>query len=172
VKVKLMSSDTESVNHRAAYDPFPGQDYGVVPPRAKGTNMLDGIQDVITHGKDAVGEAADKLSSKASDITSSVQEHAVDLTHAVGDRGAAAGSSAAQFFYDNPLAVGILAFLVGAAIGIAIPRTDAENQVMGGAREKLMEEAKGAVNDIKHSAKDAASGVVDSVRDEIKSKLT
>ncbi len=42
---------------------------------------------------------------------------------------------------ENPLAVGTLAVGVGAAVGLAIPETSKEHEVMGEARDNLVDKA-------------------------------
>jgi hypothetical protein len=65
-----------------------------------------------------------------------------------------------QAIYENPLAVGAAAVVLGAALGLAIPETERENEWMGEARENAMERvqeaAQGAVEQVKDAAADAA----------------
>ncbi len=50
---------------------------------------------------------------------------------------------------ENPLAVGALAVGLGAAVGFSVPETDKENQVMGEARDSLIERGKEKAEEIK-----------------------
>jgi len=69
---------------------------------------------------------------------------------------------------DNPLALGAAAVLVGAAIGMSLPSTDAENQFMGETRDSVIDraremagEAAGKVSEVATQAKEMASRAVD-----------
>jgi len=56
-----------------------------------------------------------------------------------------------QSFWDsmeqNPLTLGAVMLVAGAAIGAAIPATEYENRLMGEARDRLMQEAKTRAQD-------------------------
>jgi len=70
---------------------------------------------------------------------------------------------------DNPLALGAAAVLVGAAIGMSLPSTEAENQFMGEARDSVVDRARemagdaaDKVSEVATQAKDMASRAVES----------
>jgi len=48
---------------------------------------------------------------------------------------------------ENPLTVGALAVGVGAAVGLAVPQTGQEHEVMGEARDTLVEKAQEKVDE-------------------------
>ncbi len=48
---------------------------------------------------------------------------------------------------DNPLAVGAVAFAVGAAIGLSLPHTAKEDEWMGEAKDRLLERAEGVAHE-------------------------
>jgi uncharacterized protein DUF3618 len=62
---------------------------------------------------------------------------------------------------ENPLAVGAAAAVLGAAIGLALPQTERENELMGEARETAMQRAQeaatGAIDRVKDAAADAVT---------------
>jgi uncharacterized protein YjbJ (UPF0337 family) len=49
---------------------------------------------------------------------------------------------------ERPLAVGAVALAVGAAVGLMIPPTRKENEILGEAREKLADRAQSAVEGV------------------------
>jgi Protein of unknown function (DUF3618) len=61
---------------------------------------------------------------------------------------------------ENPLAVGAAAVVLGAAVGLAIPETERENELMGETRDNAIERAQqvaqGTVERVKDAATDAA----------------
>jgi len=61
---------------------------------------------------------------------------------------------------ENPLAVGAAAVVLGAAVGLAIPETERENELMGETRDNAIERAQqmaqGTVERVKDAASDAA----------------
>ena len=57
---------------------------------------------------------------------------------------------------DNPLALGAVALAVGAAIGLSLPHTRAEDEWMGDVKDRLIHRAEGAASEALHSAEEAA----------------
>lgn len=56
----------------------------------------------------------------------------------------------------NPLVVGAVAAAVGVAVGLALPETERENQLMGEARDNLVERAQGVAQGAVAKAKEVA----------------
>jgi hypothetical protein len=61
---------------------------------------------------------------------------------------------------DNPLAVGAAAVVLGAAVGLALPETERENEWMGEARDTVVNKAQDLAHGAADRAKDAASEAV------------
>ena len=57
------------------------------------------------------------------------------------ERSEALGGSADRWMHENPLAVGVAAFALGAIAGLSMPVTETEHRTLGPARERLMHEA-------------------------------
>lgn len=70
------------------------------------------------------------------------------------------GNSLLTAVRDYPLAMGAAAAIVGAAIGVAVPETDRENELMGETKEAAMHKAQDAVGGAVDRAKEAAADVV------------
>lgn len=79
----------------------------------------------------------------------------------------------------QPLAIGAVALLAGAAVGLLLPRTNYEDSFMGERSDQLIsqakgkageyvEAAKGTVNDVLQTAKDTAKEVVQTTKDAAK----
>jgi ElaB/YqjD/DUF883 family membrane-anchored ribosome-binding protein len=119
------------------------------PPYAE-----DRGSDVSTAGqavgrtRDKVGEAATTVQDKAGQVVGRAGDtvsSAGDKVSGLGDRARYGARKASDGFgrmlQENPLAVGVLAAGVGAAVGLAIPETARENEVMGEARDTVVEKA-------------------------------
>jgi hypothetical protein len=68
---------------------------------------------------------------------------------------------------DNPLAVGAVALAVGAAVGLALPHTEREDELMGAAKDRLLQKAEGAA----HEALQTASTKVEELTSKVESKV-
>ena len=64
-----------------------------------------------------------------------------------------------RFVSENPLAAGAVAAAVGATIGLALPETERENEMMGEARETVVNKAQDAARDAADRVQDAAQRV-------------
>lgn len=127
------------------------------------------------------GETENGLISRASSGLTTVAGSAYEkVTEAVGGVYEGAGRAATAVYeradglrsvavdrYDtyieeNPLAVGAVALALGAAIGFAIPTTEYEGELMGSAKQELLEKAQstatGFIEQAKESISAAAAG--------------
>jgi hypothetical protein len=68
----------------------------------------------------------------------------------------------------NPLAAGAIAAAVGLTIGLALPETERENELMGEARDTVVNRAKDAARDAAERVQDAAKRVQDVAADAAK----
>ena len=69
-----------------------------------------------------------------------------------------------QFASQSPLATGAIAALAGLAIGLMIPETERENELMGDARDSLMERGRETVKDTAAQVQRVASDVTDAAK--------
>ena len=59
-----------------------------------------------------------------------------------GELGSKASDTYDRYLQDNPLVLGAAAFAVGTVVGLAIPSTDYEGELMGDTRDELFERLK------------------------------
>lgn len=117
----------------------------------------------------AVTDAANRVQDTAGQAAGQVQSAAAETAATVGDtvgQAASQAQSAAQglvagtqqqarqaqtqfqrLLRENPLAVGAVGLAVGAAVGLIIPETPQESQLLGGARDTLVDKAAGTAQD-------------------------
>jgi hypothetical protein len=88
----------------------------------------------------AVGATVGDLASRAKDQAGALRDQA--QTQAQQAQG-----QLQRVLNDSPLAVGAVALGLGAAVGLAAPRTQQESQLMGQARDRLLDTAQTVVQD-------------------------
>jgi uncharacterized protein YjbJ (UPF0337 family) len=108
------------------------------------------ISDVAGRTQERVGDVAHRVTHVASDVVETTRYQAMR----VEDR-------LSRTMRENPLALGAVALAVGMAAGFAIPETRRENQLMGGARDQLMDRAREMVDDTREKVQNVAERVVD-----------
>jgi hypothetical protein len=122
---------------------------------------------------DATGErdTTGGISEIASDAAARASDAAAEVRAAARRTTRRAQMSFDRVMRENPLALGAAATLIGAAIGMSMPATEAENELMGDARDTVVERARGMateaadrVQNAAENVKDAASRAADSTR--------
>jgi ElaB/YqjD/DUF883 family membrane-anchored ribosome-binding protein len=185
-RVEYDTYDSE-VGVRPAYGArggYAGGEYGASYDTAGTASYGSASYGSASYGGDAdQGEGAlDRVRDKAGELTRDVRDSAGNLVdRAQGAAGAVRGraqgvaSSVAQqtrrqagrvenFFYDSPLAIGAATLALGLAAGLAAPTTRRESELMGGARDRLLDRAKDVAEDVKERAQDVAGRVIDEAK--------
>lgn len=128
----------------------PAYDY---PPRYEESRSSGASPgQAMERARDRVGETAGQAQDKAGRVVTQAQHKAEHVAGQAQDRASRLGDQVRyqahrasggfrRVLRDNPLAVGALAAGVGAAVGLAIPETTKEHEVMGEARDDLVEKA-------------------------------
>ena len=102
--------------------------------------------------KGATSTAVDDVSATVSDLADSGVRAASRTRGAVSD-----------LIYENPLVVGGVALAIGAFIAASIPISNAENNLLGEARDSLKDKARNAVSDGIKRTQNAAADIGDRV---------
>ena len=105
---------------------------------------------------DGVREMAHDAAERVSDATERVQER----IEAYSER---AQTEFDRMLRDNPLALGAVAVVVGAALGMAVPETRGEQQFIGGVRDQIVDKAKDLADGAAEKVQQMASDLSDSV---------
>jgi len=119
----------------------------------------------------AAGAAYEGVGSAASKTYKGVGNAAGFAYDKAGDLGGQVKESYDYYIEENPLAVGAVALAVGAALGFAIPLTEAENEYMGEMRDNFFEKAQvtaqEAIGTVKQMAGDAQKTIVEEVKNKV-----
>jgi hypothetical protein len=146
----------------AAHDA--GETVGDMAQRAGSaiSDAADRVGQTVSGAAERVGEMGQNVSQTVGERAGMAQERlgqAVDhtlseaerLRHEAQWRSQMAMERTKQSFWSsmdaNPLAVGAVLALAGAAIGASIPATEYENRLLGETRDKLMDEARSRAQD-------------------------
>ena len=110
----------------------------------------ESVSDALGRAYDGAGDAAHRAYDRAGDAAHRAYDR-------VGEYGTIAYDKYDEYMETNPLAVGAVAIALGAAVGLAIPSTRYEGQLMGEARDNLLDRTQDAVGTMVDKAKRAAS---------------
>ena len=127
------------------------------PPRYEdeGTDSSSAGQ-AAERAREKVGETAGRAQDKTGELASRTQDGASQLSDQARYQARRATDGFQRVLQENPLTVGALAVGVGAAIGLAIPETSREHEVMGEARDNLVDKAQEKVQETQQKAQRVA----------------
>lgn len=110
--------------------------------------------------KDTASELADRAQTAASDVADRAQEMASDLAQETRYQ----ARRVEDQFYETPLAVGAAVLALGAAVGLAIPETRKEDELMGGARDEFVGRVKEVARETGQKVENVAERVADQAK--------
>ena len=123
----------------------------------------DRVEEAASRAQDTAGQITDRAQDQASQLGSQARNQVSRLGDRAQHQARRASSGFQRMLQENPLTVGALAVGVGAAVGLAIPETAKEHEVMGEARDNLVEktqekaqEAQQKVQSVAQEAQSAA----------------
>jgi ElaB/YqjD/DUF883 family membrane-anchored ribosome-binding protein len=105
------------------------------------------VGDAADQARAKVGDAADQARQRVGDVAEQARDRVSGLTDEAEYRFRWAEGEVERFVQQNPLAAGAIALAAGAAVSMLLPRTEQENELLGGVRDKVMERAQTVVGD-------------------------
>lgn len=138
-------------------------------------HVQDTASQVASRAQETVGNVVNRAQETASDVTNRAQETVGNIVNQAQET---AGNIADQAQYqvqrvedrfqqtlrENPLAVGAVAFALGTAVGFAVPETRREHELMGAARDNLVDKVQNAVQDTMEKVQQVAGEVMEDVQ--------
>jgi ElaB/YqjD/DUF883 family membrane-anchored ribosome-binding protein len=138
------------------------------------TGAYDSVSNVAGSAYSSVSGAAtnayDSVSGAASNAVSGVTDYAGKAYEKVGDLRSQAVENYDYYIEENPLAVGAVALALGAAVGMALPSTRVEGQLMGETKQQLLQKAQDTAGDLVDKVKQVASEAQKTITEEVKTQ--
>lgn len=122
---------------------------------------------MMAEARERLGESAQSLSERghaAADALGELPGQAREMLGVYGDR---AQRTFAQVLEREPLLLGAVGLLVGAAVGAALPHTDLEDQTVGPLRDRLVDRGKDLAEQGAQQVGEAARAAYAGVKDEL-----
>jgi ElaB/YqjD/DUF883 family membrane-anchored ribosome-binding protein len=134
------------------------------------SSAASGVAERASSVKERAGEAAGRVQERAQEIGSSVRERASEIGVRARERGRRAQTGVERTLEENPLLLMAGAAVLGLTIGLLLPSTQREDELLGPARDRLADRAGETIDRAKEAATDAAREVKDTVRNEIRER--
>jgi hypothetical protein len=135
-----------------------GQVTGQVQETAQqaGQYVQEKASDVLGQARDTAGQVTEQVQETAQQAGQYVQEKVGQVREQASQLGEQAqqtlqgtGRQVQRTVENNPVPFGIAALVAGVLIGLALPETQTENQVMGEKRDQLLDNAQSVAQDVK-----------------------
>ena len=149
---------------------------GTVGDRVSG--VASTVSDKASAAAQAVSSTASDLKDKAGDFASTAADRASVLRDRAGDtvhnlgvttrqQAVVATDTVDTFIHDNPLAAGAIALLIGVAVGMTLPSTQKEHEILGPQRDRLLDQATDAAQDYASKAQKVAEAALGQAKDNL-----
>jgi len=115
----------------------------------KASDVLDQVQDTAGQLTGQVQETAQQAGQYVQEKVGQVREQASQLGEQAQQTLQGTGRQVQETVENNPVPFGVAALVAGVLIGLALPETQAENQVMGEKRDQLIDNAQSVAQDVK-----------------------
>jgi ElaB/YqjD/DUF883 family membrane-anchored ribosome-binding protein len=142
--------------------------------REKAGGIAESVGSAAGSAYESVAGAASGTYAGIANSASNAYTGANELVHRaydkVGEYGVTAQEQYSHHIEENPLAVGAVALALGAAIGFAIPSTRYEGELMGEARENLMQKAQDSAGLLVDKVREVASEAGETLKSGIEDK--
>jgi gas vesicle protein len=135
---------------------FEPEEYGRGGDRGLGSRAGTAVRQVKERASDAVESAQ----QKAGELVSTASETAERVADRAQVQVRRVEQAVGRWMDDNPVALGAVALAAGTALGLALPRTEKEDQLLGSARDTVVDRAQ-----------ELASEAVDTVRERITTEV-
>jgi ElaB/YqjD/DUF883 family membrane-anchored ribosome-binding protein len=139
-----------------------------------GSGLKDRVGETVSGVKESVSEAASGIKGRAGELATDAGELKTRAQERLGELGSRARRQTQRVktnlehaANESPLIVAIGATIVGLALGLLLPGTDRENELMGPARDQLMDRAEKTAERVKDAAAEAGREVKETVKAEI-----
>jgi ElaB/YqjD/DUF883 family membrane-anchored ribosome-binding protein len=164
--LKQRSSSEVSGNRMARYA-YTGPERRQGDSWQHGSGIKGRVGGAVSGVKEKVSEAASGIADRASELASGTQERMGDIGSQARQRTRRVKTNLEHVAEQNPLSVAIGAAIAGLALGLLLPGTERENEMMGSTRDQLMDRAEKTAERVKDAATEAGREVKETVKAEI-----
>ncbi len=141
-------------------------DYPSPYEERRSTGGTGSAGEAVGRARDRVGETASQAQDRAGEVASRAQDRARQLGYRARYQARRTSGGFRRMLQENPLAMGALGVGVGAAVGLAIPQTTKEHEVMGEARDTLVESAQEKAQDVQQKVQQVAEEAQSAAKEE------
>ncbi|HEU4681285.1 MAG TPA: DUF3618 domain-containing protein [Gemmatimonadales bacterium] len=136
----------------------------------QGSGIKARVGEAVSGVKETVSEAAGGIAGRASELASGTQERLGEFSEQARSQSRRVKTNLQQVSEENPLIVAIGAAVVGLTLGLLLPGTERENEVMGATRDRLVDRAGETAERVKEATVEAGREVKETVKAEVQER--
>jgi ElaB/YqjD/DUF883 family membrane-anchored ribosome-binding protein len=163
-------SNTEFSGDRMARYAYTGPDRRQGGTWQQGSGIKARVGEAVSGVKETVSEAASGIAGRASELASGTQERLGELSGEARRQTQRVKTNLERASEENPLLVAIGAAVAGLALGLLLPGTEKENELMGSTRDQLVDRAGQTAERVKEAAVEAGREVKETVKAEVQDR--
>ncbi|MDX1415805.1 MAG: DUF3618 domain-containing protein [Candidatus Promineifilaceae bacterium] len=130
--------------------------------------VRENVGEAASRAQQAAGETAEQARIRMERARIQAEQQAIEVRRQARKQARRAKRSFWQTMEENPFAVGIAAAAAGAMVGLALPATEKENELMGETRDRLVQEATATAEHTMRKVQTAAQEVGQTAVEEAK----
>jgi gas vesicle protein len=134
------------------------------------SGVASGVAERAGSVKERAGEVVGRVQERVQDVGTAARERASDLGAKAREQGRRAQTGVERTLEENPLILVAGAAVLGLAVGLLLPSTQREDEVLGPSRDRLAERAGETFDRAKEVAAEAAREVKETVRTEVRER--
>jgi ElaB/YqjD/DUF883 family membrane-anchored ribosome-binding protein len=135
--------------------------------KAKVGDAVSGVKESVSEAASGMKDRASELADEAGELKSRAQDRVGQLGGQARRQTQRVKTNLEHAAHENPLLVGIGATIIGLALGLLLPGTERENELLGPARDELVDRAEKTAERVKDAATEAGREVKETVKAEI-----
>jgi ElaB/YqjD/DUF883 family membrane-anchored ribosome-binding protein len=128
------------------------------------------VGETVGQAREQVSETVGQAREQASEVVDQARSRVADAGSEVRYQARRAQSQLDRLLDESPLAVGAVALGLGLAAGLATPGTRQEDELLGQARDRLMDRAQGVIQDTQQRVQQVAQQAQKAASDEARSQ--
>jgi ElaB/YqjD/DUF883 family membrane-anchored ribosome-binding protein len=160
-------SSSDITGKRMARYAYTGPDRRQGEGWESGSGIKGRLGGAVSDVKEKVSGAAGGIADRASELASGTQERMGDIGFQARRQTERIKTNLQHAAEESPLPVAIGAAIIGLALGLLLPGTERENELMGSTRDQLVDRAEKTAERVKDAATEAGREVKEAVRTEI-----
>lgn len=134
-------------------------------------NVQDRVGEMAGNIGATAGDMMNNLQTRAGEVTSTLQDQTQYLTQQAQQQAERAKRGFQETWQENPLTIAAVALAAGAAIGLILPITQQENEMMGATRDRLMQQAQDTAKETVQKVEQVAEKAYQAATDTAKAEM-